>query len=376
MLPRKRRQFAGAINYLKRRNITARFRVEGEPGSGEARVEGGSGSGKARVEGGSGSGEARVEGGSGSGEARVEGGSGSGEARVEGEGEFRSTIYSGEDDGMVVKRPKLSKISEMAEEPLTAWLDNLPRDDLQHLALLLYARLPTKFGLQKTDTAAVVGEFLHRNERTIRCWVDDFVSNGGEFSDSQQGHYIRNNTLMSNEELCEKARVYVRENAAPRGRPNLTAGAFCHWVNNDLLPNSILEPGYPRRVSVETARKWLHDLGFDVLQLSKGVFIDGHECPDVVESRVKFLRTMTECGFLHPDNAPTEEAAQALPTDVPHMLKEEGEKCIVWFHDKSAYNTTEDTPILWREKESCLSSRREEVHLSWCLSLSRRRMAI
>ena len=102
-------------------------------------------------------------------------------------------------------------------------------------------------------------------------------------------HYIRNNTLMSNEELGERARVYVRENAAPRGRPNLTAGAFCQWVNNQLPPNSVLEPGYPRRVSVETARKWLYDLEFDVLQLSKGVFIDGHDRPDVVESRVKFL---------------------------------------------------------------------------------------
>ena len=155
---------------------------------------------------------------------------------------------------------------------------------------------------------------------------------------------------MSNEELCEKARVYVRVNAAPRGRPNLTSSAFCQWVNNDLLPNSVLEPGYPRRVSVETARKWLHELGFDILQLSKGVFIDGHERSDVVESRVKFLRTMTECGFLRPDNAPTEEAAQALPGDVPHMSKEEGEKRIVWFHDESAYNTSEDTPILWGEK--------------------------
>ena len=121
-------------------------------------------------------------------------------------------------------------------------------------------------------------------------------------------------------------------------------------MNNDLLPNSVLEPGYPRRVSVETARKWLHELGFDILQLSKGVFIDGHERSDVVESRVKFLRTMTECGFLRPDNAPTEEAAQALPADVPHMSKEEGEKRIVWFHDENAYNTAKDTPILWGEK--------------------------
>ena len=36
-------------------------------------------------------------------------------------------------------------------------------------------------------------------------------------------------------------------------------------------------------MSVETARKWLHELGFEILQRSKGVFIDGHERPDVVE---------------------------------------------------------------------------------------------
>ena len=241
-----------------------------------------------------------------------------------------------EEAGTVRKRRRLSAIGAMADEPVQSWLDNLPRDNLQ---LLLYGRLPTIFGL----SAAVVGEVLHKNERTIRRWVDDFMSNGGEFSDSQQGHYVRNNTLISNEELCQRAREYVRENAAPRGRPNLTAGAFCQWVNNELLPNTVLDPGYPRSVS---ARKWLHDLGFDVLQMSKGVFIDGHERPDVVESRKTFLRKMTECGFLRPDNAPTEEAAQTLPTDVPHMTKEEGEKCIVWW----SANTTEDTPILWGEK--------------------------
>ena len=92
------------------------------------------------------------------------------------------------------------------------WLMNLfsRGDDLQHIALLLYGRLPTMFGFSKTDTAAVVGEVL---QRTIRHWVDDFVSNGGEFSDSQQDRYIRNNT----QELCDRVREYVREDCAPQG---------------------------------------------------------------------------------------------------------------------------------------------------------------
>ena len=52
------------------------------------------------------------------------------------------------------------------------------------------------------------------------------------------------------------------------------------------------------------------------------MFIDGHERPDVLQSREKFLKKMTECGFLCPGNAPTEEAVQALSADVPHMSKE------------------------------------------------------
>ena len=281
-------------------------------------------------------------------QVRVEGELMSSEARVE--GELTRISSDGEEQDVTVKRPRLEDISTLAAEPLQEWLDNLPRNDLRYVALLLYTNLPRKFGLQKTDTAATVADFIQKSERTVRRWIDDFVQNNGVFSDTQQGHYVRNNTLMSNEELCEKARVYVRANAAPRGRPNLTSSAFCQWVNNDLLPNSVLEPGYPCRVSVETARKWLHDLRFEILQLSKGVFIDGHERSDVVESRVKFLKTMTACGFLRPDNAPTEEAARALPQDIPHMSKEDGEKQIVWIHDESACNTTEDTPTLGGEK--------------------------
>ena len=55
----------------------------------------------------------------------------------------------------------------MGNEPLQAWLDSRPREDLQHMALLLYTRLPTIFGLKKTDIAAAVGEILQKNQQYI-----------------------------------------------------------------------------------------------------------------------------------------------------------------------------------------------------------------
>ena len=110
---------------------------------------------------------------------RKRGPGGSGSMEVEEGDEECELPATSEEAATVRKRRRLPAIVAMADEPVQSWLDNLPQDDLQHMALLLYGRLPTIFGLSKTDTAAVVGEVLHKNERTIRRWVDDFRSNGG-----------------------------------------------------------------------------------------------------------------------------------------------------------------------------------------------------
>ena len=81
----------------------------------------------------------------------------------------------------------------------------------------------------------------------------------GSIPDNKQGKYQRSGILWSSEELNKKACKCVRENANVKGKPNLTTASFCRWINDELLPNVSLPPGFPRRVSVETARKWLHD---------------------------------------------------------------------------------------------------------------------
>ena len=182
-MPPRRRQRAGAINYLKRSDIAATVRndgggsesagdrvvsggvgVERESESGRVRVEGGSESSGVRDEdraGSSGVGESesdgvRVEGGAENAGAREEGGPGSSKAGIH--GGVGSSSYSGE-EGIVAKRLRLAEISEMADETLTTWLDNLPRDDLQHLALLLYARLPTNLVSRKLTRQLLLVSF-------------------------------------------------------------------------------------------------------------------------------------------------------------------------------------------------------------------------
>ena len=142
---------------------------------------------------------------------------------------------------------------------------------------------------------------------------------------------------------------YVRDNVSVKGRPNLTTVTFCKWVNEYFLPNCTLEPGFPPKISLETARLWLHHLGFEVLTVRKVIFIDGHERLDVIDVQKLFLRKMTKVGFLHITNAPTKDAMKALP-DVDAPTSERRSKTVVFFHDESTFMSNEDQTTQWGMK--------------------------
>ena len=71
----------------------------------------------------------------------------------------------------------------------------------------------------------------------------------------------------------------------------MTARSFCQWVNEELWPNESLELGFPRRVSIETSRKWLHELGFHVLDQKKiNTFADMKEMMWLSIGRNSFVK--------------------------------------------------------------------------------------
>ena len=180
MPPRKRRQRAGVMIYRKQKDVEEGARGDGGLRAAEERVEGSEGHGleseeqvvvgemEVRDDGGSGTLEERVEerevrdnGRSGTLEERVEereevrndGGSGT---REEDREEVRDNRESGtleerdkaecgpssEEAPTATKRQRLSAIARMGDESLQGWLDSLPREDLQQMAVLLYTRLP------------------------------------------------------------------------------------------------------------------------------------------------------------------------------------------------------------------------------------------
>ena len=239
---------------------------------------------------------------------------------------------------------------EIMEEFAEEWLMSLDHDDKKSLSMFLCFNLGRQFSMKDTEAAVLVAQMVGKSDRTIRQWRSDLVGNDGEMPESQQGKYQREGVLWHNEELNKVAREYVHNNSSIKGKPNMTVQYFCKWVNKSLLPNLTLEPGFPRKVSMATARRWLHQMGFEVITPRKGIFIDGHERDDVVESRKMFLRRMVKIGFVHITNAPTDSSRAAIPTDLEPPTLDRCSKTVVFFHDESTFNSNDDQNLKWGVK--------------------------
>ena len=82
--------------------------------------------------------------------------------------------------------------------------------------------------------------------------------------------------------ICQKI-IFPQLNGAPKKGKALSCKDVSDWVQEHLE----LEPS--ERYSERTIGKWLHQLGFSVTVSKKGIYYDGHERSDVVQSRKVFI---------------------------------------------------------------------------------------
>ena len=103
--------------------------------------------------------------------------------------------------------------------------------------------------------------------------IDD-ESLGAELM-SSRGKHPKWVSLVHDEKFQLDATEYLREHSYVKRAPNLTLADFAQWVAET----------WHVEVCKETARLWLHRMGFSYRQFSKGVYFDGHEREDVVQHR-------------------------------------------------------------------------------------------
>ena len=127
----------------------------------------------------------------------------------------------------------------------------------------------------------------------------------------------------------------------------MTAGAFCEHANNHLLPSSHLPPFFPHSISLRTAVRWLHHLGFKPRDHKKGVYINGHKREDVVKHRERYLKQMEDLRTTH---QPPPQCSDEEPR-VRNEDDEDKKKLVMFYHDESIYNTNEGQSWMWGEEE-------------------------
>ena len=145
-----------------------------------------------------------------------------------------------------------------------------------------------------TASCSLAAQCTGFSSETIRRWAVELfanyfglVSNLEDISDDQlqeelesaRGKHPKYVSLMTDETFRKEAKQFVLENGYSKGKPNLTLQMFTSWV----------EESKGVKVSTSSASVWLHEMGFAYKQFSKGLYFDGHERQDVVESRKLYL---------------------------------------------------------------------------------------
>ncbi|KAK0483349.1 hypothetical protein IW261DRAFT_1417262 [Armillaria novae-zelandiae] len=120
---------------------------------------------------------------------------------------------------------------------------------------------------------------------------------------------------------------------------------FRRALNEVILPATGVQPKVP--LSERTAHCWLVKLGFRRTVFRKGIYVDGHERPDVVQYRdERFLPDME--GF---ERLMTKyELCDGVLVAVPPTLAPGEKEILAEFHDESSFHANDHVLLAWLAK--------------------------
>ena len=121
------------------------------------------------------------------------------------------------------------------------------------------------------------------------CQNERYLLQHQRLPPSKAGAYHGQYTLLDNENVLHAVRRYL----AAQDLGIITPHQLCRNVNDVILP-ALEMTGHNSYISERTAINWLKKLGYVCKDVKKGVYHDGHERPDVVEARQKFLAQMKD----------------------------------------------------------------------------------
>ena len=229
---------------------------------------------------------------------------------------------------------------DMGFNGITTYVDtNVSSETHRAFTLVVFSTAIATWGLSITQAAQCAADVTGVSAYTVRKWaslyylslvgtspddidntmVDDLLS-------SERGKHCGNTrSIIRDEGFRLSARDFVHCHAYKRGEPNMTTKDFRDWIEEE----------FGVAVCVETARVWLHDLGFTQKHHHKTVYFDGHEREDVVAYREEYVDKMLQL-----------DRRCLYPGHTPELLP--GEKPLIQIHhDESTFYANADQSSYW-----------------------------
>lgn len=221
-----------------------------------------------------------------------------------------------------------------------------------------------KSRIEASGLAAVaLGKARSHGGRSIRKWARVFEETQ-ELPSSQRGAHRKVFSLLSLPEVAHAMRAYLRSNkwsmtpallaqySAGTMAP-ATAKVYARQIAEQEMPNGlskyVTEEIFPRfgtkiqgGIKPRTARRWMYREGFRYVKHQKGIYVDGHERPDVVEYRQKVfipaIRSYQPRIVEYEVGNCAKEVAKVLANDRPIEIL---------FHDESAFQAHDAQEKSW-----------------------------
>ncbi|KAI9204940.1 uncharacterized protein BJ171DRAFT_92100 [Polychytrium aggregatum] len=177
----------------------------------------------------------------------------------------------------------------------------------------------------------------------IRKWAAAFLTEG-ELPPVRTGKHSKVKSLLDEEDIREQCLQYLR------GDPKRNPKRLAKHLNKVILPK--LQRSSPSQtsdqsddqsndesitVSETTARTWMASLGFRYKKDSKGIYMDGHERPDVRRYRKKYLKKM----LMYRKRMVHYSGETMEIENGPFCTK--GKRMVLVTHDESTFYANEDT---------------------------------
>ena len=167
-------------------------------------------------------------------------------------------------------------------------------ESLRILAVMRFLQLLKKDPRSRIRSSEMIADVVFGKSgasyraRSIRDWADHYLLHS-ELPRLRQGKYQKTKSLIDDEDVRFACLSFLR--SIPADQRN--ASSFEKWINSELKSQVGID--YDLSVSKRTAINWLVKLDFRYQEYRQGsAYVDGHERPDVVAHRNRFVDEMVE----------------------------------------------------------------------------------